>query len=618
MIVDVSDPANPQYTGLVNTPGDAMDIAVSGDYVYVADGEAGLQIIKLSPSPHIEVTVDTPGDALDVAIQGNYAYVADGSGGFQVIRVSLFPQIVGELTEGAGSNAVAVSGDYAYIAGGSSFQVIDISTPEEPQIVGTHAVASYYVDDIAIQEPYVFVGGIMLEIFDTSIPSSPQLVATVTTGGGSCLATVGHHVFSNWDDSRGLVIVDFSSVEIPPVLAAVELPDQGRDVFLRDGYAYVAMEDSGLQILDVSDPADPQLSGAVDTPEMARSVKVTGDYALVADGLSGLQFIDISTPSSPQILGAVTTPGAASDVWVEDNYAFVTDGQDISGQFHVVEMSLIPEIISSTPTLSYANGVAVMGNHAYVACGTIGASWDGIQVFDISDPLAPDPVGEAETWASAYQIFFADDIAWVVDALALFSFDISDPTSPVPLGQLDLVSWGSGHNFGSGVTVAGNYAYVANETAGLHVVDIRFPENPQYVGSVQLPGRTMSATVVDGLVHVVGSSGYQIAWPQCDDLASVPRSSPSPLPFMDVYPNPFNPLTTIRYQVPARSWTSLRLFDLSGRLVRCLRSGSHVAGVFEVSWDGQDESGRRVPSGVYLCRLDCGGIVETKRVTLLK
>jgi hypothetical protein len=283
-----------------------------------------------------------------------------------------------------------------------------------------------------------------------------------------------------------------------------------------------------------------------------------------------------------------------------------------------VEISLIPEIISSTPTLSYANGVTVKGNHAYVACGTIWASWDGIQVFDISDPLAPDPVGEAETWASAYEISFADDIAWVVDALALFSFDISDPTSPVPLGRLDLVSWGSGHNFGSGVTVAGDFAYVGNETAGLHVVDIRFPENPQYVGSVQLPGRTMSATVVDGLVHVVGSSGYQIAWPQCGDVASVPGSSTVPLPFVDVYPNPFNPLTTIRYQVPAPSWTSLCLFDLSGRLVRCLRSGSHAAGVFEVSWDGLDESGRRLPSGVYLCRLDCGGIVETNRMTLLK
>lgn len=616
LIVDVSDPANPQYTGMVNTPGDAEDIAVSGDYSYVADGVAGLQIIKLSPSPHIEVTVDTPGIARDVAIRGNYAYVADSSG-FLVVRVDLFPQIVGEIS-GAGGSGIVVSGDFAYLCSGS-LRVIDISTPEEPQVVGSHPIDSYYVDDVAIQEPYIFVGGIMLDVFDVSIPNSPQILATLTTGGGSCLATAGHHVFSNWDDSRGLLAVDFSSVEVPPVLAALELPGAGRDVFLRDGYAYVAMADSGLQILDVSDPADPQLSGAVDTPEYARSVTVTGDFALVADGLSGVQFVDISTASNPQILGAVITPSVASDVWVEGNHAFVTDGLNGSGNLHVVEMSLIPEIISSAPTHSNANAVAVKGDHAYVACGSLyDAGMRGIQVFDITDPLEPSLVGEADTWASAYEISFGDDIAWVVDALALFSFDISDPTNPVPLGQLDLVSWGSGHNFGSGVTVSGDFAYVGNETAGLHVVDIRFPEHPQYVGTVVIPGTTMSASVADGLVHMVGSSGYQVAWTQCGDVASVPGPIRSRLPLIDVYPNPFNPLTTIRYQVPASSWTSLKLFDLSGRMVRCLQSGSHRAGIFEVSWDGNDERGRRLPSGVYLCRFDCGEIVDTKRVTLLK
>lgn len=84
-------------------------------------------------------------------------------------------------------------------------------------------------------------------------------------------------------------------------------------------------------------------------------------------------------------------------------------------------------------------------------------------------------------------------------------------------------------------------------------------------------------------------------------------------------PNPFNPLTTIRFYVPDSIPYSLVVYDLQGRCVRVLREGygNGTAGQIEV-WDGRDTSGSRVASGVYSCRLVAGGSIESRRMVMVK
>ena len=80
-ILNIADPSLPTLAGQTGVfPGIVNDVAVAGNYAYVADGSAGLRIIDVSlPSAPAEVGFyDTPGAAYDVAVAGNYAYVADG------------------------------------------------------------------------------------------------------------------------------------------------------------------------------------------------------------------------------------------------------------------------------------------------------------------------------------------------------------------------------------------------------------------------------------------------------------------------------------------------------------------------------------------------------------
>jgi hypothetical protein len=83
-------------------------------------------------------------------------------------------------------------------------------------------------------------------------------------------------------------------------------------------------------------------------------------------------------------------------------------------------------------------------------------------------------------------------------------------------------------------------------------------------------------------------------------------------------PNPFNPFTTIRYRVQQRAETRLVIFNLQGQVVRTLDTAVREPGVYDVIWDGNDDSGRQVASGTYLYQVEIGGVREAKKMVMLK
>ncbi|MDI6807764.1 MAG: phospholipase D-like domain-containing protein [Candidatus Eisenbacteria bacterium] len=83
-------------------------------------------------------------------------------------------------------------------------------------------------------------------------------------------------------------------------------------------------------------------------------------------------------------------------------------------------------------------------------------------------------------------------------------------------------------------------------------------------------------------------------------------------------PNPFNPVTTIEFNVAKKANVSLRIYDVSGRLVRVLVDKNLQPGVHKVNWDGRDGKGRRLPSGIYLYRLTAGKEELSKRMVFIR
>lgn len=84
------------------------------------------------------------------------------------------------------------------------------------------------------------------------------------------------------------------------------------------------------------------------------------------------------------------------------------------------------------------------------------------------------------------------------------------------------------------------------------------------------------------------------------------------------FPNPFNPSTTLAFELPAAGRARVAVFDLAGRLVRTLVEAPLGAGPHRATWDGRDDAGRVVGAGTYLARLEAGNTASTTRLTLVK
>jgi flagellar hook assembly protein FlgD len=84
------------------------------------------------------------------------------------------------------------------------------------------------------------------------------------------------------------------------------------------------------------------------------------------------------------------------------------------------------------------------------------------------------------------------------------------------------------------------------------------------------------------------------------------------------YPNPFNPSTVINYSVPDAQFVTIRVYNMLGQEIATLVNEEVEAGIYNVTWNGVDNSGIKVATGTYIYRVVAGSNVATKKMILLK
>ncbi len=111
---------------------------------------------------------------------------------------------------------------------------------------------------------------------------------------------------------------------------------------------------------------------------------------------------------------------------------------------------------------------------------------------------------------------------------------------------------------------------------------------------------------------------YKMEGPNGGSVGIREKPAPAGFALLSNYPNPFNPATTIAYTLDRSSRVSLEIYDMTGRKVRTLFSGIQPAGRWEQQWNGRDDAGRDVPSGVYLYCLRADERTASGKMTLLR
>ncbi|MEZ4654519.1 MAG: FlgD immunoglobulin-like domain containing protein [Candidatus Eisenbacteria bacterium] len=501
-VVDISDGRNPMVIGSLDTPDQAEGVFVDGDWVFVADLATGLLVIDASDptAPFTLGSVNTPGSAYSVFASGDLAYVADGPSGLQVVSIynPTAPVIIGTVDTPGSARKVFVDGFHAFIADDSrGLQIVDVSDPTNPIILGsvdTPGQAQGIVVDGDLA--YLADGGSGLQIIDVSDPTNPFILGSLDTPGLAEGVSITGDRLCVADRANGFVLVNVADPTNPTILATLPTPGFARDVAVSGEFAYVAQNDAGLQVVRVNLLTTPSLAGSQETRSTAVDVAVAGDYAFSLDNLYGLRVMDISDPTNPTLVGTYETNGGAQ-LTVQGDYVFVAS---LGTGLRIIDISdpTNPLSVGAIDT-GYGDDVAVAGDHAFLATGLSG----GLDIVDISDVTSPTLVGSIATPGSARGVAVAGDYAFIADySSGIQVIDIGD------FANLTLVASVNTPGRATAVAVAGNYAFVSDYNAGLRVIDITDPTHPALAGSLALPGATADDVEVAGdLAFVSGNPG---------------------------------------------------------------------------------------------------------------
>ncbi len=536
VVVDVLDPANPTIVGTSDFfPRGVQGIAVAGDYAYVAAG--GLYIVDVSDptNPTTVGSLAVPGRAMDVALDGQYAYVAAGDGGgLQIIDVSdpAAPVKVGHYHTATIAQNVTVSGTHAYVADEEvGLYILDVSDPSAPSRVALLTDYEGPVRDVLVAGGYAYVtegthwefashldegGG--LHILDVSDPAMPEEVAfydTKTSGGGEggahALAMAGSNVYvADW--ANGIYVIDVSDPTAPAQIGSVQDLAAANELVIAGDYAYVAGE-AYLSIVDISSPSAATNLGRIHMPRLGLgSIAANGDYLYVVGG--DVTVVDVTNPSLPVQLGVYEIPGAVNRIVASGDYIYVLENPEGSpeGGLHIVDVrdAMSPTLAGFYDTPGTALDLAVVGNRAYVADGDA-----GLHILDISNPAAPALLGTYP--GQARKVAVAGNYAYVVQrgtwsgeqwvGGGLRILDVSDPTTPQEVGF-----FANAHPPMESVTVAGNYAYVTElgstsaepeAGGGLRILDVSDPTAPRQVAFYEALKRAREVVVRENFAYVV-------------------------------------------------------------------------------------------------------------------
>ena len=384
-IIDVSDPETPEimyYMESLECGNSSTGIAYSDNYLYTMTESDYLRIYDVSNPDGVPVvgTMELPNPLGSMAISGNHAAVIIPSPSPEVptclqmfdITDPVNVQISGsvDMLEGAW-NMVAFD-NVVYVAnGGFGLQVIDISIPDNPEIVGNVEipVSASFVAGFSGSTNAVYItdGENSMHVVDISNPAQPHLVGSVDTPWAARDVAVNSENVYVIGDSH-LQIFDVSDGQNPSYITGVEIQEGDiKEVAAVDDYVYLTWRDwnyrGGLKVVDCSDPVNPQIIGSMTWFGNASDLTISDGLAhMVVTDFShsfDISVIDISTPQEPHYLGAARLEGSGPFSWaniaVSGDYSFVATGNLLvtipshcSGTTGTEEEILDPEI-NDTP-----------------------------------------------------------------------------------------------------------------------------------------------------------------------------------------------------------------------------------------------------------------------------
>ncbi|MBN2543038.1 T9SS type A sorting domain-containing protein [bacterium] len=617
-IVDVSRHRNPVLVSTWETSDIINGVVIKDCYAYLSAQAMGLYVINISDpsSPFMEISHYLSGGAWDLTMHEDYLYVARGLAGMQIISVAdrTHPATMGSFTTTSVVHQVTVMDHYAFLAADASGLIaLDVYDPMDPTELDRYLSPTFTMFSVASRDNYVYAGcdnqGVL--VFDGSHPSSLERVDWFTISGigiRELSITDGDYMYASVTDGViALNIADPTSI----YRDGWHYPTHDfRRVLIKDDYAFVVARSDGIQVVYVGDPYDPVEIANFRVTAIFRDVAISGDYMFIASN-NGMQIVNITDITNPDYDTSYTATSYCTDIAIIDEIAYLTYNDvgikriNIADPIHPMPMG---EYSSPAPTALYVDedcvyftddedGLVILHRNYMSLLGQYPMTWTTLDICKLD-----------------YYLFVAGDDDGV------YIFDIADPTEPELIGQYET------DDDAKGVCVEPGWLYVAEKDEGIEVLNIEDdPANPVSYGFYPAPERTYGLQVIDGIVYVANEVGFMIF---DNPLSAIPENSitkPGSYHILKAYPNPFNSSVTISVNMqnpPSGLYNEpikLEICDVRGRVVYSLPlQASQLLLNNAINWDGKDDAGNNLSSGLYFCRLKMGEYSETTDLLLIK
>ena len=453
-----------------------------------------------------------------------------------------------------------------------------------------------------LDRPYFYAtgnqGGLM--IFEATDPWQPELIKTMP-------------------------ISDFNDMHVMDVF------QEGTYLYLAIGNHFSSDVEGGIAIVDINDPPNAVVKDTWHTNAGAEGrgsavVRVDGNYAYLGAMSRGMLIFDISDPGNIDSVSQI-----------------------------IPDMSF-PNPNPAPAQIPNARGMAVRDEIVYL-CYDAG----GLRIINIADKTNPretgryhNPLVDHTVVPMAYNNVVVDEnLAFIpIDYCGLEIVDISDTSN------ITQVSWWNpwrcetpeniwfnspGHTNQIAYLKEQSLAFLSAGDSELQVIDVSNPALPKVAGSFGEPENQRAVwglevhqnqvllTYIPALIPFVSNwAGVQLLeWNSVTVGIEETEANPN-LPqatsLHQNYPNPFNPVTNIEFTISDGStslttgfgYVELKIYDISGQLVKTLVNEFKPAGSYSITWDGRNEAGQRVVSGVYFYRMMAGDFIKMRKMLLTK
>ncbi len=408
---------------------------------------------------------------------------------------------------------VAVEGGYAYIGNGYVFQVLDVSNPASPKIVG-QLTMEYPINRLVISGNYAYTIS-PFSIIDISNPANPVLVSTynLSTGDGPSAITVRGNYAYLGDYIGWVFIIDISNPTSPKEI--IRRPTNGEDVeyiAVKDSALYASTSDTDVNIFNIAKPDSSFLINGYIVPGVNEPITIAGHFLYTGGGAYGGKFQTYDISGSD-----LYNPSLVNEVYVDSQY---TNGAIFTSISVVDTIAYVTEAINTAPhAFQYIEMLAEMD----IA--------DTNNIHDISRVI--NPYGNNDLSNSRligrgainfpYGYFTCSTGLWIVN--------LENPNS-IKSVSIFPTGW-----YINNITVDSSYhAYVAELNGGLKILDFSEPSAPKQIGNYFTDEQVIDVVVSGGYAYLDCDSDLQVL-----DISNI--SSPKlvgSVPFNDKITN--NPI----------------------------------------------------------------------------